>query len=268
MPYMDETQQNIINELSNRPRYDLDKRRYGNTLSDDMFAIKNPGRANQHTPETYDYLNQTYYDKPVEPMTPVLGWDSVIPTLNPPGVTENKPQVAFQSLLAQKMPKDFRDNAVSRKKLVGGDSKDWEVRSDDWSLLDDILEFPDAYTQEQLQWAEDRRDQIENRNKVNDLSTAALKEDMRALNTGSDRPSQDMSSRRDAEYDPYLSEVVNYNAMSPTTMEQLAKMGVNRPTRDQYEELGLPYTDLDDDANESLRGLIWLYRYAMENGLR
>jgi len=43
MPYMDETQQNIINELSNRPRYDLDKRRYGNTLSDDMFAIKNPG---------------------------------------------------------------------------------------------------------------------------------------------------------------------------------------------------------------------------------
>jgi len=91
---------------------------------------------------------------------------------------------------------------------------------------------------------------------------------MRALNTGSDRPFQDMSSRRDAEYDPYLSEVVNYNAMSPTTMEQLAKMGVNRPTRDQYEELGLPYTDLDDDANESLRGLIWLYRYAMENGLR
>lgn len=47
----------IRNELANVPRYDIDGRRYGNTLTDDMIAIKNPKIGNRHTPVSYDYLN-------------------------------------------------------------------------------------------------------------------------------------------------------------------------------------------------------------------
>ena len=45
------------NELANRPRYDIEgDRRYGNTLSDDMFALKNKNYQG-HTPESYEYFN-------------------------------------------------------------------------------------------------------------------------------------------------------------------------------------------------------------------
>ena len=50
----------ITNELSNRPRYDITGERYGNTLQDDMFSIKNAGRIkDRHTPQSYDYYAMT-----------------------------------------------------------------------------------------------------------------------------------------------------------------------------------------------------------------
>lgn len=65
----------IQNELANKPRYDIDGRRYGNTLTDDMISIKNPQIGNRHTPVSYDYfttpshLNDFAEDNAATPLT-------------------------------------------------------------------------------------------------------------------------------------------------------------------------------------------------------
>jgi hypothetical protein len=71
------------------------------------------------------------------------------------------------------------------------------------------------------------------------------------------------SSYRDAEYDPYLEANVNYSAMSPQTMEILARMGVNRPTVEDEESLRL-----GENGNDTYNSLLNLYRLAIEKGWR
>lgn len=217
-----------INELQNRPRYDIDRRRYGNTLSDDMFALKNLERENQHTPESYEYLERQI-EEPTTTWEPASGWGE-IPSLK-------------------------NENLVSREKFLGDEGIPIETRRD-WSLLDDIMEFPENYTQEQVKWAEDLRNKNEALNRVNDLKTESLREDM-AAQRGGERDYQEQSVRRDAEYDPYLEAVVNYARLSPQTLGMLTKMGVNRPEMDPGIENG----------SETLNNLIALYRYGIENGL-
>ncbi|MBO4781257.1 MAG: hypothetical protein J5522_02580, partial [Lachnospiraceae bacterium] len=56
-PYLRVNKNTIQKELANVPRYDIDGRRYGSTLTDDMISIKNPKIGNRHTPVSYDYLN-------------------------------------------------------------------------------------------------------------------------------------------------------------------------------------------------------------------
>ena len=53
--------------------------------------------------------------------------------------------------------------------------------------------------------------------------------------------------RDEAEYDPSVDTLVNYNRLSPTQLEMLVNMGIDRP------------------ESEELMGLINLYRYYMDN---
>jgi len=238
-PFTDiDVSQTAINELANKPRYDIDNRRYGNTLSDDMFAIKNAGRPNQHTPESYDYFGDP---------------NNKAPYYGAMG-TANYGQEQIPVLSAH-------DALMGRKKNVTGESNDWEAYKD-WGLSDDILEFPENYTQDALDWAESLRDRREAADRVAQLSTDSLR------NEKFGSVSDDMGIRHDAEFDPYLNELVNYNALSPATVEQLVKMGVNRPTFDEYEDYGMARQDVGFDSNETLNNLLSLYKYAMENGYR
>lgn len=240
-----------IQELQNRPRYDLDGRRFGNTLSDDMFSIKNPGRANQHTPESYNYLDTDYVEEKPTTLEPVLNTQNQVPL-----PVLNKPE-DFSSLLGNIMPTDFRDNGVSRKKNIT-EGLPWQRRSiydDDWNLVDDALEFPEYYDQAVVDWAEAQKAEQDAAQRRYDLSTEGLREDMR----GEDRE-QSMSPSA-AEWDPYLETDVNYGAMSPQTMIQLAKMGVNRPNvEDDYTR------QFGENANGTYQSLLDAYKLALANG--
>lgn len=264
-----------IQELQNRPRYDLDGRRFGNTLSDDMFSIKNPQRESQHTPESYNYLDTEYVtEKPVT-LEPVLNTQNQVPL-----PVLNKPE-DFSSFLGNAMPRDFRDTGISRKKNITGDGLDWElydIYGDDWNLVDDALEFPDNYSQEVAEWAEAQRAAQNARQSVNDLSTEGLREDLRYQRTGNERDSSQWINHQGAEYDPYYDMLVNYSRMSPRTAEQLVKMGVNRPTNYDFlkdvEDEALRQALLEDyqkgyliheDTEDPLMGLLNAYKYAMEN---
>lgn len=244
-----------IQELQNRPRYDLDGRRYGNTLSDDMFSIKNPQRENQHTPESYGYLNTDYVEEKPVTLEPVLNTQNQVPL-----PVLNKPE-DFSSLLGNIMPRDFRDNGVSRKKNVT-EGLPFQARSiyDDWSLQDDALEFPEYYDQAVVDWAEAQRAEDEAKQRVNDLSTEGMREDLAYQRTGAERDPA-FAVRREAEWDPYLGTDVNYNAMSPQTMIQLAKMGVNRPkVEDDYTR------QFNENANGTYQSLLDAYKLALANG--
>ena len=241
-----------IQELQNRPRYDLDGRRYGNTLSDDMFSLKNPQRENQHPPASYNYLNTDYVEEKPVTLEPVLNTQNQVPL-----PVLNKPE-DFSSLLGNIMPTDFRDNGVSRKKNIT-EGLPFQARPiyDDWSLQDDALEFPDYYDQAVVDWAEAQKAEQNAAQRQYDLSTEGLRDDMRYQ--GEDRE-QPMSPSA-AEWDPYLGTDVNYSAMSPQTMIQLAKMGVKRPkVEDDYTR------QFGENANGTYQSLLDSYRLALENG--
>ena len=219
--------QTAINELANRPRQDITGERYGNTLSDDMFSIKNPSLPDRHTPQSIEYFNQPTVEAPVQTWEPAAGWGP-LPVLNA--------------------------GLVSRKKNVTGDSLPWEVYKD-WGLTDDILEFPDDYSQEQVEWAQALQDRNYNQ-MINDLSTEGM------MNEKFGNAPTTQTPRREAEVDTYLDDLVNYDALSPATIEQLVNMGVNRPPH--YD----PYNTGEPDASDYLMDLINAYKWAMENGYR
>ena len=222
--------QTAINELANRPRQDITGQRYGNTLSDDMFSIKNPNLVNRHTPESYEYFNQpTVPETNTQAWEPAAGWNGPLPVLNP--------------------------NFISRRKFVGESAAPLTVNKD-WGLVDDIMEFPEDYTDEQFAWAEGQRDKRETAQRINDLSTEGM------MNEKFGNVPTTQSPYRDAEVDTYLDELVNYDALSPATIEQLVKTGVYRPPH--YD----PYNTGEPDASDYLMELINAYKWAMENGYR
>ena len=223
-----------INELQNRPRQDINGQRYGNTLSDDMFSIKNPTLPNRHTADSMEYFNQ-----------------STAPAVNTQALEQAwEPAAGWGPL-----PVLDNSNLVRRRKFVGEGSP--LAVNKDWGLVDDIMEFPEDYTDEQFAWAEGQRDKREAAQRINDLSTEGLRNEQ----FGNAPTTQ--SSYRDAEYDPYLGTFVNYSAMSPETMDILARMGVNRPQTE--DEISL---NNGENGNDTYNSLLNLYRLAIENGWR
>jgi len=237
----------ISNELANKPRYDITGERYGNTLSDDMFSIKNPRLVDKHTPETYNYWER--------------GPQTVEPQEIP--VIDQKPQINPQQILNGMYPgilEDFRDRAVSRQKNITGDSNDWWVDYEDepWGFQDEW--DPDTYL---LAEYEKQRDYKNTQQIIRDLSTDkrygdTIRDDMFAQKNGSWHNPGEQDIRYDANWDPYLGEVVNYNMLSPAQLTQLAKMGVNRPEVD--------YIDKNNNANGKLIDLMYLYQNLLEQG--
>ena len=118
--------QTAINELANRPRQDINGQRYGNTLSDDMFSVKNPSLPNRHTPESIEYFNQPTVEAAPQTWEPAAGWNPLAAVSGPLPVLE-------------------RNGLVSRKKNITGESLPLNVYQGAWSLTNDILEFPDNY---------------------------------------------------------------------------------------------------------------------------
>ena len=238
------------NELANKPRYDLDGKRYGNTLSDDMFSIKNAGRIDRHTPESYDYFNEPV-SEPVQAMTPAGGWAEVMGTV--PKLEQNPVNDFLAANAYLKNGTDYQGRLFGRNKVVGDPKSalDWGTYKDDWTLEDDILEFPDSYTQEQVAWAENKRAEREAKNRVASLGT----DDLRAEKLGTYTDPEDWVSRRDSDIDSTLGTLVNYNALSPATIEQMARMGVNKPVESNPES---------DDAALYLNFLLNAYRRANE----
>lgn len=241
-------------ELQNKPRKDLDGKYHGNTLSDDMFAIKNPN-SDRHTQVSYPYPTQPREREDVYSNEPSAGWGSVGPEI--PAL--KKADLTLAESLLNRNPifgrNDFRDTGVSREKNVTGESLPLTVDKD-WGLTDDILEWPEYYTQEQVAWAEALRDKRETERRINELSSEGIRNEQMGY------APERMSSRREAEVDPYLDELINYSALSPATIEQLAKMGVNRPLDYQ------PYEVQETNASDQLMELINAYKWAMENGYR
>lgn len=232
-----------VNELANKPRYDIDGKRYGNTLSDDMLAMKNPNYKG-HTPESYEYFNEPTENVPYEPMAPAGGWNEVM------GTIPKLEQDPVKQFIASNPYLRDHNRLFGRKKNVGEGGLDWGTWREDWTLEDDILEFPDSYTDEQVAWAENQRAQREAKNRVASLGT----EDLRAEKLGTYQDPSDWVSRRDAMDDSSTGAYVNYDALSPATLEMMAKMGVNKPV-----ESDLNMTT-EDDAAEYLNFLLNAYR--------
>lgn len=242
-----------IQELQNRPRYDLDGRRYGNTLSDDMFSIKNPEiRPNQHTPESYQDLKEPREIEPPAIFNPAFYSPEKIPTL----------QDYFDNQVTPGAREDFRDNGVSRKKTVT-EGIDGVYRAP-WGMVDEILEFPEYYSQDEINWAAAREDKELADKRRYDLSTEGLRDDLYYASNPDAYRDEYMSPRRDADIDYYLGgELVNYNALSPETLKQLAKMGVNRP--EDFKEPGR-VADVGH-ASDYLNYLVGVYQDLMAKGV-
>lgn len=195
-------------ELANKPRYDITGERYGNTLSDDMFAIKNP-KSSRHTPESYEYF-----------ANPVGNAGAY----TPPTYDLPNPN------LGAYMPQSEGDRPFGRKKFVTDDGSGVERTMSFWEDHDPPGELI-AY------W-----DALRNRQQVDALST----DNALAEKFGDVRSSEE--PRLDANWDYYTDSLVNYDRLSGAQLEQLAKMGVNRPIGDEY------------DASADLMGLVNLYR--------
>ena len=211
-------------ELANVPRYDLDGKRHGNTLTDDMISIKNPRKVDNHLSESLMYINEPYYD------------DSY---LNYDGESMYTPNLLSQASHISPIPMD--NNLVSRKKFV---TEGNGVYADHLSIFDGtpMEDLMAQYEKAML----DKKAQAELRNVS---KGGSLSDDVRYIrsNGRTYHDKGDLMPRWDAEEDPALGSTVNYYALSPNTMEQLVKMGVNRP------------------ESEDMMGLLNLYKYYLDN---
>ncbi len=228
-PYLRVNKNTIQKELANVPRYDIDGRRYGSTLTDDMISIKNPKIGNRHTPVSYDYLNDK--DNWVE--------DHAIP---PDFVTNLDLDNNSYEAVHESMAPTVRGGLISRKKFIS------EGVSEPYTDYEDVYEsgaggdFMGAYTKALL----DKKAF----NELRGISQGdSVRDDVRYIRSNGrtyhDRG--DQVPRWDAEYDPAVGTSVNYNLISPNTTAQLYNMGVDRP------------------ESEDLSGILRLYKYYLDN---
>ena len=204
----------IQRELSNAPRIDLDRRRHGNTLTDDMIAIKNPRSGSTHLDNSLLYNNVPFYD------------DTYI----------NLPtSVNFGT---NSTPTNTSDRLISRKKHIterAGDIFTEDGLYDGTPMEDVMAEYEKMLI--------DRKERRASRNNED------IRSDVRYLRSGGNTyhdPGEQMP-RWDSEWDPAVNANVDYSKLSPAQLNELVKMGVNRP------------------ESEELMNFIHLYEYYLNN---
>lgn len=199
-----QTWDTLRKELSNVPRYDIDGRRYGNTLSDDMFSIKNsPLRENRHAPETYDYFTQPGYEEIQDPQYP-------------------GPNFVTQQHYDYKNP-----GFISRKKFIT-EGESIPEADHEWSAFDGGGEWEELIGAYQDALNEKRMEDLYR----TDSTGSSILDDTRYIKTNGRTMhlpgTQIHRGRTGAEYDPDTGLLVNYNRLSPRVLKILAESGVQR----------------------------------------
>lgn len=225
----------IQNELANKPRYDIDGRRYGNTLTDDMISIKNPQIGNRHTPVSYDYFTAPSHlsDFAEDNAATPLSVPAAVANLDLAGATMEGIHGAMMS----------RANAnISRKKFVT-DGVSVPVADHESEFVDP--EDDTALTAYHRLLAEQKM--------ADDLAGikntgGSLADDMRYIKTGGNTYHErgEILPNPNNEWDEEKGMMIDYSKLSPAQLEQLVKMGVAT-------------------NNEALDGYLKLYKYYMDN---
>ena len=219
----------IQGELANKPHYDASGRRYGSTLSDDMFDIKNNRRGNPETSnhpwigDYYDYVDL-----------------SQAPTLEP--VQTPEVQTAIQDYINSMTAGDIRSRG-GRKKFVGEGGEGLHAWDD--SPLDNVetdwFENPDyvAYLQQLADYQALKEKQAILQGQGTGYNGIA--DDVRYIKSGGRTMHEAgyQTPRYGAEYDESLGTAVNPDRLSPRTAEMIAKnMTQDRPeVVDQFGEI-------------------------------
>lgn len=225
----------IQGELANRPHYDASGRRYGSTLSDDMFDIKNGRRGN---PETTNH--------------PWIGGLNDYNMGDVPEVAPKAPEVqtAIQQYINSLTTGDIRDRG-GRKKFVGEGGNG--IVSYDYEDFD-----PEMYSNPDYeQYLNALRDYQALKDRQNVLQGSDLDEDVRYIKSGGKTFHEEggETPRYNAEYDPLLGATVSPDRLSPMT----AKMIAQGMTQDREEPMV-------NGESVGLNPIINAYRRRLSNG--
>lgn len=240
-------QRTIELEAANVPRYDIDGKRYGSTLTDDMIYLKNPRLKlgiDRHAPTSLPYFGRSDYlenfalDHTEEyPTSPTQSVD-INPMFSAPTFGD---QIPSNKPIYHTYGNENNHGFISRKKNIDYSVSDAPYATEeagyfDGTGMEDLL-------------GEYHKQLIERRALDKALDDQSIREDVRYIKSGGRTKHSEGEQwlRDDAEYDPYVDTVVNYNMVSPTQLEQLVNMGVNRP------------------ESEDLMNKIHLYKYYMDN---
>lgn len=223
----------VKGELANKPHYDASGRRYGSTLSDDMFDIKNGRRGN---PETSNH--------------PWIGGLNDYNMGNTPVLEPETPQTAIQEYINSLTTKDIRDRG-GRKKFIGEGGNG--IVSYDYEDYD-----PEMYSNPDYeQYLNTLRDYQALRDRQNVLQGNDLKDDVMYIKSGGKTFHEEggQTPRNSAEYDPLLGTLVSPDRLSPMT----AKMIAQGMTQDREEPMV-------NGESVGLNPIINAYRRRLSNG--
>lgn len=266
VPQMDMSAQ-IQGELANKPAYDASGRRYGSTLSDDMFDIKNNRRGN---PETSNHPWVGGYSDYLDMSEP-------IPEVQP---AKTQTQELIQNYINAMTAGDIRDQG-GRKKFIGeGDGKlyayapfggltdQYGMTDTDWAYEGDQFVDPD-YEQylvalDKYKLLKDRINVLQGKESEKGVGDS-IYDDMKYIKSGGNTYHGDgaQSFNWDREYDkdPIFNYdedssygfSVNPNRLSPKTAELIAK-GTTQD-RSEYQDYWGDYTGLNPIINDYRRML-------------
>lgn len=244
----------VQGELANKPLYNARGERYGSTLSDDMFDIKNH-RVGNYTDSSKPTSKHPWIDDYVDYVMP-----QPLPTLKPTDYSTAPTESAVNPIdqYFENNPYlsgnkgDFRDRAISRKRNYGdpnsvNDFYAWGNANEGYEL--DLFEDPDfaqymantAYRDALLDQIEDLRTGGPNTDWMDD----SIYDDMKYIKSGgkTGHAAGNQTPRYNAVNDPALPTedewglLVNPERLSPATAELIAK-GTTRDRSEPYDIFG------------------------------
>jgi hypothetical protein len=228
----------VQGELANRPHYDASGRRYGSTLSDDMFDIKNGRRGN---PETSNH--------------PWIGGLNDYNMGEVPVLEAPKLQTAIQEYINSLTTGDIKDRS-GRKKFVG-EGGNGIVRNDYEDYDPEMYSNPDY--EQYLTTLNDYNALREKQAILQGRGTGydGIGDDVRYIKSGGTTLHEAgwQTPSYAAEYDPLLGTTVSPDRLSPMT----AKMIAQGMTQDREEPMV-------NGESVGLNPIINAYRRRLSNG--